>query len=106
MGIETIIAAVGVGLSAAGTAASTLTATAQTDAQQKAAKQAADAADKQAQLETDQINRANAKSPDTAAIASQNAQAAKGGQAGTLLTGTGGVNPGSLSLGKTTLLGG
>lgn len=90
----------------ASTAASMVSSSAQADAQKKAAAQATDAANKQAQTETDQINRANAKSPDTAAIASQNAQAAKGGAAGTLLTGVGGVNPGSLSLGKTTLLGG
>lgn len=105
MGLETL-AAIGLGLAAAGTAAQAITTSGQADAEKKAAAQAAASASKQEQTETDQINKANAKSPDTAAIASSNAQAAKGGQSGTLLTGTGGVNPGSLSLGKTTLLGG
>ena len=40
------------------------------------------------------------------AIMQSASQAAKGGPASTMLTGPGGVDPNSLSLGKTSLLGG
>ena len=59
------------------------------------------------QLASDEANnRANAKSPDVAALMSANLLAAKNGQAGTMLTGPSGVDPNSLTLGKNTLLGG
>jgi len=51
-------------------------------------------------------NKANQKQVDSAGLLSSNAEAAKGGQSGTLLTGPGGVNPSALTLGRTTLLGG
>lgn len=51
-------------------------------------------------------NRANAKSPDSAAMLSANMQAGQAGQGSTMLTGPGGVDPTTLALGKTTLLGG
>lgn len=51
-------------------------------------------------------NRANAKSPDTAAAMAANMLAGKSGQSGTMLTGSQGIDPNSLTLGKSTLLGG
>lgn len=83
---------------------------------EKAAKQAL-----QAQQEANQIaigiakknasdadmafNRANGKSPDVMGIMDSNRMNAKGGQSGTMLTGTQGVDPTALLLGKKTLLG-
>lgn len=58
------------------------------------------------QMSDEANNRANAKSPDSAALMSANMLAAKGGQSGTMLTGPQGIDPGSLTLGKTSLLGG
>ena len=51
-------------------------------------------------------NRANAKSPDSAAMMAANMAAGKQGAAGTMLTGPGGIDPNSLTLGKSSLLGG
>lgn len=51
-------------------------------------------------------NKANAKSPDTTALMAANLLASKNGQAGTLLTGPGGIDASTLKLGKTTPLGG
>ena len=51
-------------------------------------------------------NRINQKKPDTSAILAAASQAGKGGVAGTMLTGSQGVDPNALSLGKSTLLGG
>lgn len=51
-------------------------------------------------------NKANQKRANTSALLSSNQMAAKGGQAGTMLTGPSGVAPNTLQLGKTTLLGG
>jgi hypothetical protein len=51
-------------------------------------------------------NAANQKAPDVSAILSQAANASKVGIGSTMLTGPGGVSNGSLSLGKSTLLGG
>lgn len=75
-------------------------------AQDQAAQQAQAAADKQAKQAEQAFNRANSRSPDSAAMLSANEQAAKGGTAGTMLTGAMGVDPATLQLGKTTLLGG
>ena len=52
------------------------------------------------------MNRANGKQPDVGSLQSKNALDAKGGVSGTMLTGPQGVDPKSLLLGKTTLLGG
>ena len=57
------------------------------------------------QQQTEQINRANQKQPDTTSMMAANLQAAKGGQSGTMLTGPTGVDLDQLKLGKTTLLG-
>lgn len=51
-------------------------------------------------------NRANAKSPDSAAMMAANILAGKAGQSGTMLTGPTGVDPTTLTLGKSSLLGG
>lgn len=75
--------------------------------QQKTAQaEAKTAAEKQQATAEQNVNRANAKQPDAGAILSQASQAAKGGPAGTMLTGPMGVNQADLNLGKSTLLGG
>ena len=56
-------------------------------------------------LQQQAMNRQNQKTPDVGAMLSANAQQAKGGQSGTMLTGPTGVDASSLSLGKNTLLG-
>ena len=56
-------------------------------------------------MQEQQINRANAKTPDVGAMLSANMQQAKGGQSGTMLTGNSGVDDKQLTLGKNTLLG-
>lgn len=72
--------------------------------------QAQDTAVKQANAQASQsqqaVNKANRATPDTQAIMSEAGQAAKGGGAGTMLTGPMGVDPNQLALGKNTLLGG
>jgi hypothetical protein len=76
------------------------------DQQREAQSQAKTVAEKQQSTAEQNVNRANAKSPDAGAILSAAGQAAKGGPAGTMLTGVAGVNPADLQLGKSTLLGG
>ena len=81
---------------------------AQSDANKKAeqaAKQQQANAEKTQEMQQEQINKANARKPDVAAMLSGNEQAAKGGASGTMLTGPQGVDPNSLNLGKNTLLG-
>ncbi len=51
-------------------------------------------------------NKANQKRANSSALLSSNQMAGKGGQSGTMLTGPGGVDPSTLQLGRTTLLGG
>lgn len=81
----------------------------QIDQQRKLSNQANDqakAAAKASAAAADEANnKANAKSPNTSALMAANMLAAKGGQSGTMLTGPQGVDPGSLMLGKTSLLG-
>jgi len=67
------------------------------DAKQQA-KEAADRADVE-------MNKANQKRANVAAIRSKEEQSALSGPAGTLLTGTSGVDPNKLKLGGNTLLG-
>ena len=74
--------------------------------QRTAQAEAKTAAEKQQATAEQNVNRANAKQPDAGAILSQASQAAKGGPAGTMLTGPMGVNTADLNLGKSTLLGG
>ena len=77
----------------------------QKSAQKSAAKTAQANAKKQAQQADQEFNRANQKSPDVGALLSANQQRSLSGQSGTMLTGSQGVDPNSLSLGKSTLLG-
>jgi type II secretory pathway pseudopilin PulG len=53
-----------------------------------------------------EMNRANRKRADVSAIQSKEEQAALTGPAGTMLTGSQGVDPNQLNLGGNTLLGG
>jgi hypothetical protein len=76
------------------------------DTQNQANKIALDQATKGADQADQAVNRANGKQPDIGGMFSQNELNAKGGQSGTMLTGTAGVDPNSLLLGKKTLLGG
>lgn len=75
------------------------------DAQKSAQAQAREIADKQANAAQQALNQANQKKPDTSAILSAAQQSGKSGQSGTMLTGAQGVDPTSLTLGKSTLLG-
>jgi uncharacterized protein HemX len=74
--------------------------------QREAQTQAVASAEKQQKMAEENVNRANQKQPDAGAILSAAGQAAKGGAAGTMLTGPMGVNTADLNLGKSTLLGG
>ncbi|CAK0775830.1 putative phage protein p22 [Gammaproteobacteria bacterium] len=69
------------------------------------AQQAQQNAQRQALLAEQDMNRANQKKPNYNALLSAALQAGKAGQSGTMLTGPQGVDPGSLTLGKNTLLG-
>lgn len=51
-------------------------------------------------------NKANARGPNTDALFAQNQIEGQQGDSGTMLTGPNGVDPGSLTLGKNTLIGG
>lgn len=68
--------------------------------------QAQQAALKQEKQMEQQMNAANKKKPNTGAMLDSASQSARAGQSGTMLTGTQGVDPSMLTLGKTTLLGG
>ncbi len=108
LGATTSAAAVGTmatGL-AASTAATLYTSNQQAKGQQAAQNQATQNAAKTADLADQANNKANQKSPDSGALYSANAQAAKNGPSGTMLTGPSGVDPSALLLGKQTLLGG
>lgn len=76
------------------------------DQQRQAQAQAVESAKKQEKISEENINKANSKQPDTAAIISAANQGANQGAAGTMLTGPMGIDPSALSLGKNTLLGG
>lgn len=75
------------------------------DAQTRASETATANATKAADQADQANNRANGKQPDIATMSSSNQLAAKGGVGGTMLTGPQGIDPKSLLLGKTTLLG-
>ena len=98
------------GLSAAVMVGTTL-ATAYNANQQKqqmkgAQYRAEQAALKQEKQMEQQMNAANKKRPNTTAMLDSAAQSSRAGQSGTMLTGTQGIDPAALSLGKNTLLGG
>ena len=71
--------------------------------QESAQKQAVNAAEGQRKQSEMAINQANRRQPDVAGIMQA---ASKDAESGTMLTGPTGVDPNSLSLGKSTLLGG
>ncbi len=75
------------------------------DGQEASQSQAKANALKQEQASDQALNQANQKKPDTSAILAAAQQAGKGGASGTMLTGPTGVDPNSLTLGKSTLLG-
>lgn len=75
----------------------------QASAQKKAQNQAVAQAEKQQKQAEREFNRANQKKPDLAGIMQNNRRAGEAGS--TMLTGSQGVDPGGLSLGKSTLLG-
>lgn len=77
----------------------------QAEANKKAMRQAKANADKQAAQAEQEMNRANQKQPDTNALLSAAQQSGRAGASGTMLTGPAGIDPSSLSLGKSTLLG-
>lgn len=87
-----------------GAAASAYSAKKQSDAQKKAQRSAEAQAQKQQEQAEREFNRANAKSPDLAGIMASNKRAEGAGS--TMLTGPQGVDSSSLTLGKSTLLGG
>lgn len=89
----------------AGVAVSATQGAEQSSNAKKSMQQAQDNANKQAAQADQDFNRANQKKPDTSAILSAAQQSGKGGASGTLLTGPQGVDPSSLTLGKSTLLG-
>ena len=73
--------------------------------QQTAQTQAVAAAEKQNQQSQQLVNQANRKKPDVSSIMQAAADSSSGGPAGTMLTGPTGVDPNSLALGKSSLLG-
>lgn len=77
----------------------------QEKAAKEAGRQAQDNANKQAKAADEANNRANSQKPDTSAILSAAQQSGKAGASGTMLTGPSGIDPGTLQLGKSTLLG-
>jgi hypothetical protein len=94
--------AISAGVSATAAVASTVQSA---DASRRQAHTAVDAAKVNAQQADEANNRANAKSPDSAAMMASNALAGKAGQSSTMLTGPSGIDPNSLLLGKNTPLG-
>lgn len=106
-------AAVGAGAAAAGVGISAASAiqgqAAQQDAarQQKKAQQAATARAISQQRQSEMVtNAANRRTPDINSIMSAASQASKTGPSSTMLTGPSGVDPNSLALGRSSLLGG
>lgn len=74
-------------------------------ANKNAAQQAREQAQKQAQIADQEFNKANQKRADTGKMLAANQQASLSGPSGTMLTGPQGVAPGSVDIGKSTLLG-
>ncbi len=102
----TVAAVVGATAAVAGTGAAYMQGQKQASARKKAASQAEANANKLYAQQDQELNRKNAKQPNTAALFAGNQQSAQAGASGTILTGPSGVDPMSLSLGKNTLIGG
>lgn len=96
-----VVAAVAVGVTAG---VSIYQGEQQRKAQKQANSQALEASKRQADLADQANNRLNGKRPNMAAISAANA-AGRGGAGSTMITGPGGVDPSTLTLGKNTLLG-
>lgn len=94
-----------VGFALAGAAASAYQGSKQLSAQKSAANQAQANATKAADQADQDFNAAHGKAPNVQGIQDQAATAALSGSGSTQLTGAGGVDPSSLTLGKNTLLG-
>lgn len=90
-------------IAAVATAANVVNGINQANAQNKASKQNAAALQQQQQVEGEQLKAANSQQPTLEGLLQRSA---KGSTGGTLLTGPQGVSPTSLTLGKSTLLGG
>ena len=73
--------------------------------QERAQQQAVNAAQGQRKQSEMAMNRANQQQPNIAGIMESASAASSGGAAGTMLTGPTGVDPNSLALGKSSLLG-
>ena len=104
--LSTIALIAGAAALAAGTGYSIYEGERTAGAQEKAQRLSMAETQKTARAADEATNRANQKRPNANAILAAAQQAAKGGMGGTLLTGPQGVNPGEMSLGKSTLLGG
>ena len=102
----TVLAGAALAIAASGTGYSIYEGERNANMQDRAQRQARADAKAAAQAADEANNRANQKRPNANAILAAAQQAAKGGMGGTLLTGPQGVNPGEMSLGKSTLLGG
>ena len=102
----TYLAAGALAVAAGGTGYSIYSSEKQRSAQNTAQDQSKAAAEKQAKLAEEETNAANRKSANANVALARAQQAAKGGIGGTMLTGSSGVDTSSLSLGKTSLLGG
>lgn len=93
------------GAAVAGTAYSIYSGQKQASAQKKAQNQAMKQADAQARAADQAMNAANQKRPNTSEILDAANQAGRAGVSGTMLTGTKGVDPNQLALGRSALLG-
>lgn len=71
----------------------------------KAAAESKALMDKQLKSADESMNRALSKRPNTARIQDEAAQAGKAGASGTMLTGSQGIDPSKLQLGRNSLLG-
>lgn len=74
--------------------------------QKKSAAAAETNARKQEKSAEQQLNAQNQKRPNTRAMLDAASQNARGGASGTMLTGSQGIDPNALTLGRNTLLGG
>lgn len=74
--------------------------------QRSAQRQAMAQADASAQAADEANNKASQKRPDAAGALASAMLSGKAGASGTMLTGPSGIDPGALTLGKSTLLGG
>lgn len=101
---STLLAATAI-TTAATVGASIYTGRKQDKASRRGYEQAQRQADAQAKQADEAMNRENRKSADSGAFLGEAALAGKAGQSGTMLTGTQGVSPDLLNLGKNTLLG-